>query len=247
MREPTLTTTATSAPGPRLAADLVVGGFERLSTVDWPGQLAAVVFCQGCAWRCAYCHNPHLLAFAPAADAPPAPSWPEILAWLPRRRGLLDAVVFSGGEATFQPGLPEALRAVRALGFKTGLHTGGPLPGRFAQCLPWLDWVGFDFKAPFDAYETVTLQRQGEQARQSLRMLRESGVVCEIRTTWHPSLLSDAALQTMADTLVAEDFGEWLIQRFRPDGCLDSTLAARPVGELPPGLLTRADLRVLVR
>ncbi len=247
MREPTLTTTPASAPGPRLAADLVVGGFERLSTVDWPGQLAAVVFCQGCAWRCAYCHNPHLLAFAPAADAPPAQTWPEILAWLPRRRGLLDAVVFSGGEATFQPGLPEALRAVRALGFKTGLHTGGPLPGRFAQCLPWLDWVGFDFKAPFDAYETVTLQRQGEQARQSLRMLRESDVACEIRTTWHPSLLSDVALRTMADTLVAEGFDEWVIQRFRPDGCLDSTLAATPVGDLPPGLLTRADLRVLVR
>ena len=139
MREPPLTKVgAHSAPatGPLSAAGLVVGGFERLSTVDWPGQLAAVVFCQGCAWRCAYCHNPHLLAFAPAADAPPAPSWPEILAWLPRRRGLLDAVVFSGGEATFQPGLPEALRAVRALGFKAGLHTGGPLPGRFAQCLP---------------------------------------------------------------------------------------------------------------
>ncbi len=261
MREPALTVSAasasTSAPGPRSVADLVVGGFERLSTVDWPGQLAAVVFCQGCAWRCAYCHNPHLLAFAsaaspaassaPAARAPATPSWDDILAWLPRRRGLLDAVVFSGGEATFQPGLPEALRAVRALGFKTGLHTGGPLPGRFAQCLPCLDWVGFDFKAPFDAYETVTLQRHGDQARQSLRMLRESRVACEIRTTWHPSLLSEAALHAMADTLVAEGFDEWVIQRFRPDGCLDSTLAATPVGELPPGLLTRADLRVRVR
>lgn len=247
MREPTLTATTASAPGPRSAADLMVGGFERLSTVDWPGQLAAVVFCQGCAWRCAYCHNPHLLAFAPANDAPPAQTWPEILAWLPRRRGLLDAVVFSGGEATFQPGLPEALRAVRALGFKTGLHTGGPLPGRFAQCLPCLDWVGFDFKSPFDAYETVTLQRQGEQARQSLRMLRESGVACEIRTTWHPSLLPDAALHRMADTLVEKGFGEWVIQRFRPDGCLDGSLAATPVGELPPGLIMRADLRVRVR
>lgn len=247
MRESPLTATTGSAPGNHASADLVVGGFERLSTVDWPGQLAAVVFCQGCAWRCAYCHNPHLLAFALAADAPTAPSWPQILEWLPRRRGLLDAVVFSGGEATLQSGLPEALRAVRAMGFKTGLHTGGPLPGRFALCLPWLDWVGFDFKAPFEAYETVTLHRHGDQARQSLRLLRESGVACEIRTTWHPSLLPAAALRSMAAALVAEGFCEWVIQRFRPDGCLDPSLAAIPADQVPKATAGEHSLRIHVR
>ena len=252
MQEPALTPSSVRDPAPRPAADLVVGGFERLSTVDWPGQLAAVVFCQGCAWRCAYCHNPHLLPFSPgggpaASVGGGAPAWPEILAWLPRRRGLLDAVVFSGGEATFQPGLPEALREVRALGFKTGLHTGGPLPGRFAACLPWLDWVGFDFKAPFDAYETVTLHRHGEHARQSLRLLRESGVACEIRTTWHPALLGDEALAGMARTLLAEGFSEWVIQRFRRDGCLDSRLAAIPADQIPGVAAGLPGLRVRLR
>ncbi len=252
MREPPLRSAADdgapsspASPGAAAsAADLVVGGFERLSVVDWPGHLAAVVFCQGCAWRCAYCHNPHLLPFAPAGAR--APTWPEILAWLPRRRRLLDAVVFSGGEATFQSGLPEALRAVRELGFKTGLHTGGPSPGRFALCLPLLDWVGFDFKAPFDAYETVTLHRHGEPARESLRMLRESGVACEIRTTWHPSLLPPPALASMAATLRAEGFAEWVIQRFRPEGCLDSSLKAIPA-EVTPDVRTDDRLRISLR
>lgn len=248
---------------------LAVGGFEKLSAVDWPGQLAAVVFCQGCAWRCGYCHNPHLLPFAPdagadrpvaalpAAAAPPpggssargvpGPGWSEILRWLPRRRGLLDAVVFSGGEATLQPGLPDALREVRALGFKTGLHTGGPLPGRLAQALPLLDWVGFDFKAPFAAYEKVTRHPHGHRARESLRLLRTARVACEIRTTWHPGLLSPADLAAMADTLLAEGFAHWVIQRFRPDGCLDPGLAATWGGEPPVDRLRRPGLAIMVR
>src|SRR5450759_6030856 len=43
------------------AASLCIGGLTPLSLSDWPGQLAAVVFCQGCPWRCGYCHNPHLI------------------------------------------------------------------------------------------------------------------------------------------------------------------------------------------
>lgn len=240
-------TFAPPTPG-ETAPVLSVGGFEKLSLVDRPGRLAAVVFCQGCAWRCAYCHNPHLLPFGPDADAHPVGlRWPEILRWLERRRGLLDAVVFSGGEATLQPGLPDALRAVRALGFETGLHTGGAYPGRFARVLPLLDWVGFDFKAPFPEYGKVVGFSHGELARQSLRLLRDAGTDCEIRTTWHPALLSPDDLAAMAETLAAEGFAEWVIQVFRPDGCRDAALLGTPVGEPPVERLHRPGLRVVVR
>ncbi len=227
------------------APGLRIGGWEKLSAVDFPGRLAAVVFCQGCAWRCGYCHNPHLLAFAPPTGS--IAEWSEIARWLERRRGLLDAVVFSGGEATLQPGLGEALREVRALGFETGLHTGGPAPARLAAVLPDLDWVGFDFKAPFDAYETVTLHRHGDHVRESLRLLLASGVPHEIRTTWHPALLPSDALKAMADSLVAEGVSEWVIQRFRPDGCLDPGLADLHGQEPPLAALERPRLRITVR
>lgn len=227
------------------AAGLHIGGWEKLSAVDFPGRLATVVFCQGCAWRCGYCHNPHLLGFAPANA--PAAVWADIVRWLGRRHGLLDAVVFSGGEATLQAGLADALREARALGFETGLHTGGPSPERLAQALPHLDWVGFDFKAPFDAYETVTLHRHGDRARDSLRLLLASGVSCEIRTTWHPSLLPAPAMGAMADALVAEGVRDWVIQRYRPDGNLDSSLARVPVGEPPVEACRRPGLRIAVR
>jgi pyruvate-formate lyase-activating enzyme len=83
-----------------------IGGMVPLTTIDYPDHLSCVLFCQGCAWRCHYCHNPELIA--PVGSTPVA--WDEVLAFLHKRQGLLQAVVFSGGEATLQPGLPEAMQ-----------------------------------------------------------------------------------------------------------------------------------------
>lgn len=81
---------------PLIEADNIirVGGFEGLSLCDWPGEIVATVFCQGCPWDCTYCHNPELLPATGTREL----SWQGILAFLETRRGLLDGVVFSGGE-----------------------------------------------------------------------------------------------------------------------------------------------------
>ena len=158
---------------------LRVGGLTRLSATDYPGKLAAVVFCQGCAWRCGYCHNPEL---QPARGRQEIP-WPDVLAFLGRRRGLLDAVVFSGGEPTLQPGLAAAMREVKALGFLVGLHTAGIVPRRLAEVLPLLDWVAMDAKARFEEHERVTRVRgSARRARQSLDLIVASGVARELHT-----------------------------------------------------------------
>jgi len=234
-----------SATAPRASAEsLRIGGFERLSAVDWPGQLAAVVFCQGCGWRCGYCHNPHLIPFIGTKTAWP---WSDIVAWLGRRRGLLDGVVFSGGEPTLQPGLRAAMQAVRTLGFQVGLHTGGPLPDNLAAVLPLVSWVGFDFKAPFDRYSKVTGHDHGARARASFELLRASRVACEVRTTWHPQLLSRDDLEAMGRTLAEVECPEWVIQRFRPDGCASDELRAQPVGDVPETVMSLPGLNVRVR
>jgi pyruvate formate lyase activating enzyme len=202
-----------------------IGGFTRLSSVDWPGQLAATVFCQGCPWDCAFCHNPHLLVGEPGSASThtpldgSAPLWSEVMRFLSRRVGLLDGVVFSGGEPLQQTHLPEALREVRALGLKTALHTGGSFPDRFAKALPEVDWVGFDVKAPFSRYESITRAAgSGALARTSLLALLESGVAFEVRTTVHPSLLNDDGLLELADELRDLGIKRWVLQRFRAEG-----------------------------
>jgi pyruvate formate lyase activating enzyme len=225
------------------SASLRIGGFERLSLVDWPSQLAAVVFCQGCGWRCRYCHNPHLIPFPPSDRF----AWENILAWLENRRGLLDAVVFSGGEPTLHPGLYVAMKEARALGFKIGLHTAGPVSANLSPLLPLLDWVGFDFKAPFSSYTRITGQAHGEQARTSFQLLRSAGVPCEVRTTWHPALLSTDDLAGMARSLAEAGCMEWVIQRFRPDGCTDEELRRTPIGDVPVEAIAVPGLNIIVR
>lgn len=196
----------------RAGTGLRVGGLTRLTTIDFPGRLAAVVFCQGCPWRCSYCHNPELLD----ANAPTPWDWAQVLAFLHTRRGLLDGVVFSGGEPTLQTALPEALQAVRALGFATALHTGGMYPERLAAVLPQLDWVGLDIKAPLHCHDVLTgTPGSGARARESLRLLLASNTGLECRTTWHSGLFTENQLLALADELVECGVQHWVLQAHR--------------------------------
>ena len=220
-----------------LNATLRVGGVVPFSATDLPGALAAVVFCQGCPWRCRYCQNPHLIPAATEAG----PAWPDVLAWLSERRGLLDAVVFSGGEPLAQASLIGAMRAVRTLGFGVGLHTGGAYPRRLADALPYVDWVGFDIKAPRGIYPVVTtVAGSGDPAWAALDLLVRSGVAFEVRTTVHASLTPAGALAQLARELAARGVQRWVLQRFRAQGCADPSLVARErADDLDEGLLAR--------
>jgi pyruvate formate lyase activating enzyme len=200
---------------------LRVGGLTPLSTTDWPGMLAAVVFCQGCPWRCGYCHNPDLIPPRGKNEIP----WEDVMALLRRRQGLLDGVVFSGGEPTLQRDLVEAMREVRALGFKIGLHSGGAYPDKLAAVLPLVDWVGLDIKAPFDAYARITgAEGSGKHARKSLEHVLAAGVEHEIRTTVHPALLADDEVVEIAHDLSGRGVKRYVIQAFRSQGCRDQAL-----------------------
>lgn len=180
-------------------AALRVGGLTPLTTIDFPGELAAVVYCQGCPWRCAYCHNGHLL---PARGGHPIP-WDRVLAFLGGRKGLLDAVVFSGGEPTLQSGLGAAMESVRGLGFKVGLHTAGPYPERLRRVLPLVDWVGLDVKAlPDDYLEVTGVPGSGARAWASLDLVLGSGVSHEIRTTPMPGRDDPSDLERLSARLL---------------------------------------------
>lgn len=204
------------------AARLRVGGLTPLTSIDFPGRLAAVLFCQGCPWRCGYCHNPDLLD----ATAPAALPWAQVLAFLQRRHGLLDGVVFSGGEPTLQAALPDALREVRTLGFETALHTGGMYPERLAIVLPQLDWVGLDIKGPWQRIDAITgSHNSAARVQASLEHLLASGVAHECRTTWHPGLFGADELLAMAEQLATLGVRRWALQECRTPGGAHHVLA----------------------
>ena len=227
----------------RSARTLRIGGVVPFTTTDFPGKLAAVLFLQGCPWRCGYCHNPHLHAARGRREH----DWTETVRWMARRRGLLDAIVFSGGEPTAQPTLAASMRTVRAMGFAVGLHSGGAYPRRLAALLPQIDWIGLDVKAPIAEYPIVTnVHGSGLSAYASLDIVLASRVNYEIRTTVHPALTSRAALVEIAGELKARGVTEWVLQPFRANGCASEPLVASALqgDAVDPGLLAQLARRV---
>ncbi|MDR2374766.1 MAG: anaerobic ribonucleoside-triphosphate reductase activating protein [Bifidobacteriaceae bacterium] len=208
------------------ARPLVIGGLAKLSTCDWPGKLAATVFLQGCPWNCLYCHNPDLID----PRAPGSMTWQDVLAFLRGRVGLLEAVVFSGGEATRQD-LAPAIAQVRDLGFQVGLHTSGAYPRRLAALLGLVDWVGFDVKAlPQNLAAVTGVEAAAAAMAESLRLLLESGVDYQVRTTWGPgvpTVATEAEAEAVLAWARAQGAADPVLQKVRPDGARPDFLAAR--------------------
>ena len=190
---------------PRLA----IGGLLKFSTLDYPGKLSAVVFCQGCPHRCVYCHNPDFID----PNGQPNETFSDLIDFLETRKGLLEAVVFSGGDPLIQPSLCEAMQIVKDMGFLIGIHTSGPLPKRFAEVLKIADWVGFDIKTLFDKYEKITqIPNSGNIAKQSFEMLINSGVSYEVRTTVDSRNISFDDLIDIAKMLKSYEVKRWVLQ-----------------------------------
>ena len=202
---------------------LKVGGITPFTATDYPGKLAAVIFVQGCPWRCTYCHNPHLQQRTQASTV----KWQEILDFLKRRVGLIDAVVFSGGEPTMDPALSHAMAEVRELGFLVGLHTACIYPQRLQQVLPIIDWIGFDIKTLPDQYDKITgIANSGKSAYACVKMIIDQGVAHECRTTIHPALFTDSDLLNLAQQLVDIGVKNYVLQIVRTQANSNSLLDA---------------------
>lgn len=199
----------------RRMPSLRIGGVTPCSTVDWPGQLAAVVFLQGCPWRCSYCHNNDLQSTCGSGRV----AWDEVELLLRLRRGLLDGVVFSGGEPTAQAGILDAVARVRELGFSCALHTAGVYPRRLARCLPHLDWVALDIKALPADYDALTgVAGSHVRVDESLALVQAAGVPYECRTTVDWALLPPADLVILGERLAAKGVTDFAVQLARPSG-----------------------------
>lgn len=217
----------------QLAADidsplrLPIRDVTPFTTIDFPGRLAAVLYTQGCAWRCRYCYNSDFWPFNTDARLI---SWEFIQSFLEGRKGLLDGVVFCGGEPTAHPELGQAMALVKEMGFQIGLHTSGMFPERLQKILGSCDWIGMDVKAPFEDYERVTqVKNSGAGPRRSAQLILESGIEYEFRTTFHPALLSEENILEIAKDLSLLGARHFALQTFYPKGCLDQSLKTYPV------------------
>lgn len=203
---------------------MLIGGLQKTSLLDYPDKVSAVVFTAGCPFRCGFCHNPELVT-----DIDPKTFIPEseVLEFLTKRRGVLDAVVITGGEPTLQRDLPEFIAKLRALGYLIKLDTNGTNPLMVQRLLDAgaLDYLAMDIKAPLEKYDAVA-GRAVERAaiEESIRQIMQSGVPYEFRSTVLPAMHTADDIVAMAR--LVQGARAYYLQAFRPaDGKLiDPTL-----------------------
>ena len=161
---------------------MIIAGLQKMTLLDYPGKVACTVFLQGCNFRCPFCHNRDLLDTAPETF-----SVEELLAFLKKRQGLLDAVCISGGEPTLQPDLEALIREIKALGYAVKLDTNGSHPAVLKRLANsgLLDYVAMDVKnSPAEYGNTIGLPSVNlEAVEESLSFLLNDTVDYELRTT----------------------------------------------------------------
>lgn len=190
---------------------LTVAGTVPFTTIDFPGCLAAVIFFKGCPLRCPFCHNPDLQEVGAGLS-----TWEEVLAFLSTRTKRLDGVVLSGGEPLMQPHIETAVLDIKKMGFQVAVHTSGVYPKTLEKILPLIDWVGLDVKAPWDKYDLLSGRKNmADLVKESIRLLIESGISFEIRTTCDPRYLDKSDIERLTDDLKILNVPTYVLQKYR--------------------------------
>ena len=167
---------------------MVFGGLQKLSLVDYPNVVAAVVFTQGCLFRCPYCHNPELISSTNEAGV----STEEVLEYLRHKRVFLDGVCITGGEPTLHADLPDFMRTLKDLGFSVKLDTNGANPQMVQRVIDEgvVDYFAMDIKGTWERYSDfihIKNEQLIKNCQQTMRIIQHSGIDHEFRTTVFPS------------------------------------------------------------
>jgi pyruvate formate lyase activating enzyme len=195
-----------------------IGGLQKVSMIDYPGKLSAVVFLSGCNFRCPYCHNPQLVWGEADHRVPEG----DVLTYLDARRDLLDGVVFSGGEPTRQAGLPDLCRAVKTRGYAVKLDTNGSFPDMLQALIRdrLIDYVAMDIKTDPDRYApTLCLPDPALAIKASIKLIMASGLPYEFRTTCFRPLVGAETMARIAALIKGAKI--YAIQKFCAKETLD--------------------------
>ena len=201
-----------------------IAGFIRTTMLDWDGMVACTIYLAGCDFRCPYCHNKSIVV-----DADDAEEMDEerIFNFIQENSDFLDGVVISGGEPTLNSDLPVLIRRLRGMGMKIKLDTNGYHPDVLEDLIGagYIDKVAMDIKAPLtrERYSAVAgTDINPDILRRSIRIIMESGIDYEFRTTCSPILIKPEDIDEIGKEI--QGARNYNIQQFRPKICLDERL-----------------------
>ena len=201
-------------------------GFQKVSLIDYPGKICAIVFTGGCNFRCHYCHNPELVVhYEKLPDIP----MEEVLSFMQKRKGLLDGLEITGGEPTILPDLPQFMEMIKKMGFLVKLDTNGTNPKMLEEITEnkLVDYIAMDIKATPNRYREVVgvkvlLSKIKESVRiiMQSRKMRDGKIDYEFRTTVFPEFFGEED---------AREIGKWVkeaqryvLQKPRTEKTLDA-------------------------
>lgn len=206
-------------------SELKIKKFIDNSLIEWEGRISAVIVLGGCNFACPFCHNGVLLK---ANDDIAEISQDKVLQILQEKKNWLDGVVISGGEPCLYHELFAFIKKVKALGFPIKLDTNGYHPRMLGTLIKQklVDYVAMDIKAPLnEKYKQLSGTNLNlNRIKQSIALLRTTGIDYEFRTTYVPSMLEKNDLVEIATYLQGSK--RFYIQQFSPEETLDHSLSS---------------------
>lgn len=222
---------------------MIIGGLQKFSLLDYPGKISAIIFTQGCNFRCQFCYNPMLVwpSSAKAAEDKPkevgkikniSPEKGEekgqalmsedgLFHFLKKRRSKLEAIVITGGEPTLHKDLPAFIKKIKQLGFLVKLDTNGSNPQILEKLIKekLIDYIAMDIKAGEEKYQKITGKPINfNKIKKSVKIIKESRLPYELRTTLAPGLLEKNDIKKIGEIIEGAD--KWYLQRFQDDSDL---------------------------
>ena len=187
-----------------------IGGFNKLTTQDFPGNLACIIFTSGCNFDCDYCYNRDLVE-----SKAPEIKEEEIFSYLEERKSMLDGVVISGGEPTIWDDLIPFIEKIREYGFKVKLDTNGYRPEVLKEIIDnkLVDYIAMDIKAIFNEYFKVIKKNiDTDKLLESIELIKKSNIDHEFRTTIIKGMHTIEDLEKMINLV---DGDPYYLQNFR--------------------------------
>lgn len=199
---------------------------QKTTLIDYPGHVAATIFLAGCNFRCPWCYAKELV-FPELIATQPDLSQEEVFDFLKTKKGYLEGIVLCGGEPTLNPELPELIKKIKEMGFLVKLDSNGSNPKMLKRLIDdkLIDYVAMDIKLPKERYPLVFGDKLSvDDIEESIKILKNSEIDFEFRTTCAPGVHTTADLAKMAEWVGKTIPGrspKYFLQNFRPERTID--------------------------
>ncbi len=161
-----------------------IHGLSKMTLLDYPKHLAALIFLGGCNMRCPFCQNASLVV---DPGSQPVISEEELFSYLNKRKNILEGVCISGGEPTLCPDLPQLIERIKALGYLVKLDTNGTNPAMLKRLVRdrLIDYIAMDIKNSREKYSETSGATKNllGPVEESVAYIMTSPVEYEFRTT----------------------------------------------------------------